>query len=318
MIIAQNDAMSLMLLDAASMYFRAYFGVPQTMTAPDGTPVNAIRGFLDMTARLVSSRKPTHLVACLDEDWRPAFRVEAIPSYKEHRLAPGSSVAEETPDTLAPQVPVLLDVLAAIGIGCAGSAGFEADDVIGTLATAAIRPVEVVTGDRDLFQLVRDEPPIRILYIARSVAKLEVLGPAEVAAKYGIPGTAYADYAALRGDPSDGLPGVPGVGDKTAAALITTFGSLGRLLASLDATEATRTLAGVSPSLRAKLRAARDYLAVAPTVTKVRLDVPLPPRLATELPRAPRDPAALVELADRWGLDSSVGRVLQACQDLSA
>ena len=308
--------MSLMLLDAASMYFRAYFGVPQSMTAPDGTPVNAIRGFLDMTARLVSSRKPTHLVACLDEDWRPAFRVDAIPSYKEHRLAPGSKVAEETPDTLAPQVPILLDVLAAMGIACVGSAGFEADDVIGTLATAATGPVEVVTGDRDLFQLVRADPPIRILYIARSVAKLEVLGPREVAAKYDIPGTAYADYAALRGDPSDGLPGVPGVGDKTAAALITAFGSLDRLLASLDATAATRTLSGVSPSVRAKLRAARDYLDVAPTVVQVRRDVPTRRRLRTELPSESRDPAGLVKLCDRWGLDSSVGRLLQACQSV--
>ncbi len=308
--------MSLMLLDAASMYFRAYFGVPQSMTAPDGTPVNAIRGFLDMTARLVSSRKPTHLVACLDEDWRPAFRVAAIPSYKEHRLAPGSKVAEETPDTLAPQVPILLDVLAAMGIACVGSAGFEADDVIGTLATAATGPVEVVTGDRDLFQLVRADPPIRILYIARSVAKLEVLGPREVAAKYDIPGTAYADYAALRGDPSDGLPGVPGVGDKTAAALITAFGSLDRLLASLDATAATRTLSGVSPSVRAKLRAARDYLDVAPTVVQVRRDVPVRRRLRTELPSESRDPAGLVKLCDRWGLDSSVGRLLQACQSV--
>jgi len=305
--------MSVMLLDAASMYFRAYFGVPESMTAPDGTPVNAIRGFLDMTARLVASRKPTDLVACLDLDWRPAFRVEAIPSYKQHRLAPGSKLSEETPETLAPQVPILLDVLAAIGITTAGEVGFEADDVIGTLAHRAKGQVEVVTGDRDLFQLARDEPPIRILYIARSVAKLEVLGPAEVAAKYGIPGTAYADYAALRGDPSDGLPGVPGVGDKTAAALITTYGSLERLLASLDATAETRTLSGVSPSVRAKLRTARGYLDMAPTVVQVRRDLPLPePRSA--LPAAPADPEALVELCDRWGLDSSVGRLLQACR----
>lgn len=310
--------MSLMLLDAASMYFRAYFGVPESMTAPDGTPVNAIRGFLDMTARLVSTRKPAHLLACLDEDWRPAFRVAAIPSYKEHRLAPGSKQAEATPDTLAAQVPILLDVLAAIGIGCVGAAGFEADDVIGTIATAATEPVEVVTGDRDLFQLVRDEPPIQILYIARSVAKLEVLGAREVAAKYGIPGTAYADYAALRGDPSDGLPGVAGVGDKTAAALITTFGGLERLLAALEATEPTQRLAGMSSSVQAKLRAAEDYLAVAPTVVQVRRDVPVRRSLNAQLPTTPADPEALVELCDRWGLDSSVGRLLSALQAVAA
>lgn len=302
-----------MLLDAASMYFRAFFGVPESQTAPDGTPVNAVRGFLDMTARLVSRRTPSDLVACLDLDWRPAFRVEAIPSYKQHRLAPGSTVAEVTPDALAPQIPVLLDVLAALGIATAGAEGHEADDVIGSLAAQADEPVEVVTGDRDLFQLVRDDPPIRILYIARSVARLEVMGPAEVAAKYGIPGTAYADYAALRGDPSDGLPGVAGVGDKTAAALVTTYGSLEGLLAALQASvDGGGKMTGVSSSVRAKLLAARDYLDVAPTVVEVKRDLPLP-RLQTALPATPADPEALVALCDQWGLDSSVERVLRAC-----
>ena len=309
-----TGAPTLMLLDAASMYFRAYFGVPESVTAPDGTPVNAVRGFLDMTARLVGSRTPTHLVACLDLDWRPAFRVKAIPSYKQHRLAPGSTVREETPATLAPQVPILLDVLAALGIATAGATGCEADDVIGTLTERAGDPVEVVTGDRDLFQLVRDEPPVRVLYIAPSVAKLEVLGVAEVAARYDIPGAAYADFAALRGDPSDGLPGVPGVGDKTAAALITTFGSLAELLAQLDSTEPNRTLVGVSPSVRTKLRAARDYLEVAPTVTQVRRDADVPTDLRCAIPIEPADPERLVELSDRWGLDSSIGRVLQAAR----
>lgn len=309
-----------MLLDAASMYFRAYYGVPESMTAPDGTPVNAIRGFLDMTARLVASRRPTSLVACLDYDWRPAFRVEAIPTYKSHRVAKGSQVAggatlaEDTPETLGPQVPVLLEVLAAMGLATLGAAGFEADDVIATLADRADGPVEVVTGDRDLFQLVRDEPPIRILYIARSVAKLEVLGPGDVAAKYGIPGTAYADFAALRGDPSDGLPGVPGVGDKTAAALITAYGNLGGLLDAVDAAGSGPPPKHISSGVRAKLQAARDYLAVAPRVVDVRRDVSVPAGLRPALPRSPADPDALVSLCDRWGLDSSVGRLLAALE----
>lgn len=303
-----------MLLDAASMYFRAYYGVPESMTGPDGTPVNAIRGFLDMTARLVTSRRPTSLVACLDYDWRPAFRVEAIPTYKTHRVATGSVVAEDTPETLGPQVPVLLDVLVALGLATVGAAGFEADDVIGTLAHAAKGPVEVVTGDRDLFQLVRDDPSIRILYIARSVAKLEVLGPDEVAAKYDIPGTAYADFAALRGDPSDGLPGVPGVGDKTAAALVTAYGSLGGLLEALDAAGDGPPPKHISSGVRAKLQAARDYLAVAPGVVDVRRDVPIPDDLAPDLPARPTDPETLVTLCDRWGLDTSVGRLLAALE----
>src|SRR5262249_22419635 len=217
-----------MLLDAASLYFRASHGAPESITAPDGTPVNAVRGFLDMVATLVRTRRPTRLVACLDASWRPAFRVAALPSYKAHRLAPDGR-EEIVPPGLVPQVPVILEVLAALGLAAVGAPGFEADDVIGTLADADSGPVEVVSGDRDLFQVVRDDRPVRVLYTGRGVSKLEVVDEAWLSAKYSLPsgagaaqtaGRAYADFAVLRGDPSDGLPGVPGVGEKTAAALV--------------------------------------------------------------------------------------------------
>jgi len=220
----------LLLVDAASLYFRAYYGVPESVTAPDGTPVNAVRGFTDMLARLIELRRPSRLVACLDLDWRPTFRVAAIPSYKAHRVAeqtgPGAPDVEDVPDTLSPQVPLILELLAAAGLATAGADGYEADDVIGALVAAERRdPVEVVSGDRDLFQVVRTEPtPVRVVYVGRGLAKAEVIGPAELASRYGLPetgaGPRYADLAALRGDPSDGLPGVPGVGEKTAAMLI--------------------------------------------------------------------------------------------------
>ncbi len=214
-----------MLLDAASLYFRAFYGVPTTVTAPDGRPVNAVRGFLDMSARLVVAHRPDRFVACWDDDWRPAFRTDAVPSYKAHRQAPEGG--EEVPDELGPQVPVIVDVLAAAGLSRVGAPGYEADDVIGTLATRARGPVDIVTGDRDLFQLVDDARGVRVLYTARGgIGDLDLVDEAAVAAKYGVPGRAYADFAVLRGDPSDGLPGVKGVGEKTAAALITAFGSL--------------------------------------------------------------------------------------------
>ena len=227
------DPGKLLLLDTPSLYFRAFFGVPDTMTAPDGTPINAVRGLLDFIARLASDRQPTRLVAAMDNDWRPAFRVEALPSYKAHRVATGHE--EEVPDALSPQVAIIEDVLDALGVACFGVDGYEADDVIGTLAMHDAGPVDVVTGDRDLFQLVDDSRGVRILYTARGVGRAEVVDEAWVAAKYGIPGRAYADFATLRGDPSDGLPGVAGVGDKTAAALITKYGSLPALLEALDA-----------------------------------------------------------------------------------
>jgi 5'-3' exonuclease len=294
----------LLLLDTPSLYFRAFFGIPDSMRAPDGTPVNAVRGLLDFIARLVTDRQPSRLVAAMDADWRPAFRVDVLPSYKAHRVATGHE--EEVPDALTPQVAIIEDVLEALGVACFGAKGYEADDVIGTLATHDPGPVDIVTGDRDLFQLVDDSREVRVLYTARGVGRAEVLDEAAVTAKYGIPGRAYADFATLRGDPSDGLPGVAGVGDKTAAALITKYGSLPGLLAALDVGDR-----GMPAGARAKLEAARDYLAVAPVVVAVAKDVPLPAYDAT-VPAAPRDPDGLVELSQRWGLDSPLNRVLTA------
>ena len=298
-----------MLLDTASLYYRAFFGVPDTVTAPDGTPVNAVRGLLDMIARLVRARGPARLVACMDEDWRPAFRVEAVPSYKAHRVAPGGEAdhgEEQTPPALAPQIPVIRDVLDAAGIAVAGAPGYEADDVIATLAAGAGQPVDVVTGDRDLFQLVDDEREIRIVYTVRGLTKLEIVDEHAVAARYGIPGRAYADFATLRGDPSDGLPGVPGVGEKTAAALIRAFGSVDAIITALDAGHG-----GFPTGSRAKLTAARAYLDVAPAVVRTATDVKLPP-VAGDLPMEVADPARLEELGERWGLGSSLARFVSA------
>jgi len=274
------------------------------LTAPDGTPVNAVRGLLDMIARLVRARHPGRLVACLDADWRPAFRVAAIPSYKAHRARADGT--EEAPASLTAQVPVIEEVLAAMGVPMAGAPGYEADDVIGTLATGAAGPVEIVTGDRDLFQLVDDAQPVRVIYTARGLTKLDVVDEAAVEARYGIPGRAYADFAVLRGDPSDGLPGVPGVGDKTAAALIRSFGTIAAITTALD-----RGHGGFPGNSRPKLAAAREYLTAALPVVRVATDVPVPPA-AGRLPAVPADPARLDELDARWDLGSSLRRACTA------
>jgi 5'-3' exonuclease len=293
-----------MLLDAASLYFRAFYGVPTSVTSPDGRPVNAVRGFLDMTARLVGSHGPDRLVACWDDDWRPAFRVEALPTYKAHRVAPEGG--EEVPDELGPQVPVLVEVLAAAGLARVGAPGYEADDVIGTLATRARGAVDVVTGDRDLFQLVDDARGVRVLYTARGITDLEYVDEAAVAARYGIPGRSYADFAVLRGDPSDGLPGVAGVGAKTAAALINEFGSLAGIQEAAAATVVPRP--PLTAAVLKRLHAATDYLAAAPRVVAVVTDIDLPP-VDGDLPGRPADPDALAALAAAHGLESSVRRL---------
>jgi 5'-3' exonuclease len=295
---------ALMLLDTASLYFRAFYGVPDTVTAPDGTPVNAVRGLLDMITRLVRARGPGSLVACMDVDWRPAFRVAAIPSYKAHRANPDGT--EQVPPALTAQVPVIEEVLTAAGVAMAGHPGYEADDIIGTLAARADGPVEVVTGDRDLFQVVDDARQVSVIYTVRGLAKLDVVDEAAVTARYQIPGRAYADFAALRGDPSDGLPGVAGVGEKTAAALIRVFGSVPAMLTALDAGHG-----GFPMGTRAKLTPARAYLEAALPVVRVATDVPLPPADGA-LPTSPADPELTSALGERWGLGSSLSRMLAA------
>ncbi|WP_073480838.1 5'-3' exonuclease [Streptoalloteichus hindustanus] len=308
----------LVLLDAASLYFRAYFALPESMTAPDGTPVNAVRGYADMVAKIITDLRPGRLVSCLDADWRPAFRVEALPSYKAHRVAdagPDADGAEEVPDTLTPQVPMIMELLDAVGLTTAEAEGFEADDVIGTLAhRERTDPVVAVTGDRDLFQVVRDEPtPVRVLYAGRGLAKAELFGPAELAARYDLPeegaGPAYAEMAALRGDPSDGLPGVAGIGEKTAARLVREFGSLAALLAVANDPTDRR----LKPAARTKLLAAQEYLAAAPTVVRVVTDAPVrQDRESDAVPAGAVDAERAIALRDRWNLGGSVDRLLKA------
>lgn len=308
--------MRLMLLDSASLYFRAFFGVPGRFRAPDGTPVNAVRGFLDMVSTLVGDHSPTHVVACWDDDWRPAWRVELLPSYKLHRVADGvapdaavgQSIEEEAPDDLSVQVPLIAAFLEAAGIARVGATGCEADDVIGTLATRATMPVDIVTGDRDLFQLIDDARAIRVIYPGKGgVRNPEIVDQHALSAKYGIDtGDQYAALATLRGDASDGLPGVAGIGEKTAATLISRFGSLtGLLQAAVDGD------AGVTASQRAKLAAGADYLRVAPRVVNVLRDADLPAADA-ELPASPLDPQRLSKLGGQWGVSSSVDRLVSA------
>ncbi len=301
-----------MLLDTASLYFRAFFGVPD-MRTPDGTPVNAVRGLLDFIARLVSTHEPTDLICCWDNDWRPQWRVDLIPSYKAHRVVaaiPGGVDIEETPDPLEVQIPMIEAVLEAFGIAVIGADGYEADDVIGSLASQATVPVDVVTGDRDLFQLVDDANGVRVLYIARGVGNLEILTESSIVKKYGVLPEQYVDFAVMRGDASDGLPGVKGIGDKTAASLLQQYGDLAGIRAAA-ADPATKMATGV----RAKLTESGRYLDVAPTVVAVARDLHLP---ALDTALRALDEAGIelaTELQEKWGLGGSVSRVLEALRN---
>ncbi|MBD3783314.1 MAG: 5'-3' exonuclease [Micrococcales bacterium] len=300
----------LLLLDSASLYFRAFYGVPDQRKDESETPTNALRGFLDMIATLVTQHRPTHLVACWDDDWRPQWRVDLVPTYKTHRLTEGSATVEESPDDLTPQVPLIRDALAAVGIARVGVPDHEADDVIGTLTTRhlGVMPVDVVTGDRDLLQLVDDANAVRVLYTGKGgVREPDVATESMLREKYGVPtGEAYLEMSVLRGDTSDGLPGVRGIGDKTAAQLIEQYGSLAALRAAVESGDPA-----IKGARRTNLEAAADYLDVAPTVVRVVRDAPVP-QVDLALPRQVADRLALDELAARYGIENPVSRLLTA------
>lgn len=301
----------LMLLDTASLYFRAFYGLPDTIRRPDGTPVNAVRGLLDMIARLTTDYQATYLVACWDNDWRPQWRVDLVPTYKAHRVAEeitGGTDVEVVPDALDAQLPMIRKVLGLAGIAIVGAAGHEADDVIGTYASHAALPVDVVTGDRDLFQVCDDDRKVRVIYTARGMRNLEVFTEETVVAKYKVLPQQYADYATLRGDASDGLPGVAGIGEKTAASLLLKYGTLERLLEAAEDSGG-----GLSGPVQARLAAAAAYLEAAPAVVRLVRDLKLP---TLEEAGAALQPvtggrrAELERLAAEWNLGGSVRRLL--------
>lgn len=299
----------LMLLDTASLYFRAFYGVPEG-AEPGELPRNAITGLVDMMATLVQTHRPSGLVACWDDDWRPEFRVAALPSYKAHRVAENTEDGEEAPEALMLQVPAIRDLLEAVGIPRIGHPGYEADDVIGTLTTMAVasgRPVLVVTGDRDLFQLVDDEADVKVLYTARGgVRNPDVIDQAYLQTTYGIAdGGAYVDLALLRGDPSDGLPGVKGIGEKTALKLLNEYGSLAALKAAVAAGDLPKGAVGK------RLVESGDYLDRAEPVVRVARDIPLVGVVDGSVPDQVADPARVAELVSTYHL-TGLPRLLDA------
>lgn len=280
-----------LLLDAPSLVYRAFFALPKTITDPEGRPVNAVRGFLEMATRLVVDRRPDEVVAAFDDDWRPAFRVAAYSGYKADR--------PEDPPDLPRQFGVLAEVLDAAGVSRAISPGLEADDVLATMSmhVDGDRRAEIVTGDRDLIALVRD-PHVSLLFTVRGVSDLARFDESAAFDKYGVAPKNYQQFAMLRGDPSDGLPGVAGIGPVRAAKLLETYGSVDGILSHLGELPVRQRVA---------FDAARDYLAAMKRVVPMVIDA------AVEQTKA-RDPDvdALDGLARRHGLGSSPARLVHA------
>ena len=296
--------MTLMLLDSASLWYRAYFGMPDTLLSPAGMPVNAIRGYLDMTSRLLVKYKPDRLVACLEGDWRPSWRVELFPDYKLNRV--DDEGQEDEPDTLGPQIPVLLDVLDSLGIAMVGVDDYEADDLMATFSVKQQGPIRIVTGDRDLFQLVDDKRDEKIVYLAKGISNHDLVDLRWINDKYQIPGDRYALFAMIRGDSSDGLPGIRGIGEKGAANIANQFSSLGEVMKAAETSDERLTA-----NIRKKLLEIAAYAAISPKLVGCALDVSIP-QMEISIPLKPKSMKKIEELKEEYGLGASIDRIVSA------
>lgn len=275
-----------MLVDIATVYYRAYFSMPETMVSPSGRQINAVRGTFDALMHFVNKYQPEHLVTAWDLDWRPEWRVELVESYKTARVA--AEDEEQMPDTLSDQVDLIRQGLSELGVQCVGVEGFEADDVIAQYARQSSKPTYVVSGDRDLFQLVDDDRRISVLYLGTGVAKHSMVDGKYIQERFGIHAHQYGDFSVLRGDASDGLPGVKGIGEKTAAALLKEFENLSGI---------QEAAASAHPGLRPRIAAAivdhHDYLQKARQVVILNQQIEVP-----ALDSQWRKPQSSITLAD--------------------
>jgi 5'-3' exonuclease len=296
-------------LDTATLYYRAFYALPEKMVAPDGAPHNAIRGFLSMLTKLMSLHQPCGLVAAWDNDWRPAWRVNLVPSYKTHRLADPiqQDSLEEVPDTLSPQIQAIAEILDYSGIARIGIDGFEADDVIASIAHQSSGPNIVVTSDKDLFQVISNASSV-LLQVSGGIDSWPLIGPVEVESRYDIHACQYLDFAALRGDPSDGLPGIEGIGEKTASSLIRAYGSLDALSRAAESGDIEKPL---TPRLAEKIRQGNEYLQAARKVITAETRLPVH-EWDYQIPRRPTHPKKLANVSREWGVERFTKNLLQA------
>lgn len=293
-----------LLVDSASLWYRAFYGMPDNFKSEDGLSTNAIKGFVDGLSTLVARYRPTEIAICLDGDWRPSWRVDLFPAYKANRI--DDEGEEEEPDLLSPQIQPLLDLLQLAGLSLVGADNFEADDVIATLTYQSTGSVRVVSGDRDLFQLLRYGIDTKIIYLAKGIMNHDLVGPDYVAEKYAIPFDRYHLFAAIRGDASDGLPGIKGIGEKGAAEIVNSFTSMTEVIQA--AHESSPLL---KPNHQKRILADLEYAAIAEQLTQCAIDVPL---VATDFDdwKERSDLKEFRKFGTHLGLGSSVERMIAA------
>jgi 5'-3' exonuclease len=302
--------MTRLLVDSASLWYRAFYGLPESVSSSNNQPNNAIRGFFDGLARIISKYRPDEIAICLDDNWRPAWRVELYPGYKLNRLeiaGEEGSDQEAEPDLLTPQIGPIIELCSLLGLATVSAEDQEADDVIATLAfEKAATPVRVLTGDRDLFQILKFGEDVKIIYLAKGIANHDLVDRQYVEKKYGIPADRYSLFAAIRGDSSDGLPGIRGIGEKGAATIVNKFASMNEILIA-----AQKESNDLSPLHRKRLLMDIDYANIAEQLVTCRTDLAIQ---SSDLGLW-REKGSIVEFRKRaheWGMGTAMERIIAA------
>jgi 5'-3' exonuclease len=250
-------------VDLSSLAYRSFYGLPDSIKSTEGKPVNAIKGYLDALNRFIKMYKPKEIIHAMDEDWRPQWRVNLLPQYKAHRVE--ESDEELVPDDLEYQLAILPQILQDMGMKVVGAPKAEADDLLAVICHER-NNVVVITGDRDLLQLINDKKSNAVHMLGKDGGTL--FTEKEVLYKYGVKSNQYVDFSVLRGDASDGLPGVKGIGEKTAAKLIYEFDNVENLIS-----EATKGNASISKRISASILDSTDYIKNAIKVVTLKNDL---------------------------------------------
>ncbi len=302
-----------LLVDSASLWYRAFYGMPESVSSTTDLPNNAIKGFFDGLARIVTKYRPDEIAICLDDNWRPQWRVDLYPGYKLNRVDSESveEGGEEEPDLLTPQIGPIIELCTLLGLHPISVEDQEADDVIATLATSpavtqSSKSVRVMTGDRDLFQLLKFPHDIQVIYLAKGISQHELVDSGYIENRYGIPFDRYGLFAAIRGDASDGLPGIKGMGEKGAAAIVKSFTSMKEIIVAAQSD--SMELASIH---RKRILADLDYARIAEDIVTCRTDLVV----ADDDLSKWREKSDLIEFrrrAKEWELGSTIERITAA------
>jgi 5'-3' exonuclease len=281
-----------MAIDLSSLLFRSFYGLPTSIKDADGFPINGVKGYLETLIRLKNTYSPEIIIHALDDNWRPDWRTDLLPQYKAHRVLDDNE--EEVDEELERQIEILPQILKILGMQCIGKANFEADDVLASIANHNSNTL-IVSGDKDLFQTVNDKRSNFVHLLGKEGGTLYT--EKIIKQRFGIDAKSYLDYSVLKGDPSDGLPGVKGIGEKTALEIILKFGNINNLLKNINDTTK------ISLKQQKNIADSVEYINKALKVVKLKNNL----KIKIDKPKIPSELAVTKKL-EKYRIDNQINK----------